>query len=153
MEQRHNLYPAPAGFPLPDSSNRLAQPLCSLLGDIHNTLETVFCVSALQSTLTSGKPEIFNNDQGAQYTREMKLNKVADIMERGAEEIFSYYEYPPERWRSLKTNNPLERINREIRRRTRVVENFPGGNSALMLVAARLRQREASIAPEAREWT
>jgi len=33
----------------------------------------------------------------------------------------------------------LERLNREIRRRTRVVEAFPGGQSALMLMAARLR--------------
>jgi putative transposase len=71
--------------------------------------------------------------------REMKLNKAADIIERGTEETFSYYEYPPEHWRSLKTNNPLEGINREIRRRTRVAGNFPDGNSALMLVAARLR--------------
>jgi transposase-like protein len=39
----------------------------------------------------------------------------------------------------IKTNNPLERIIREIRRRTRVVGAFPDGRSALMLVAARLR--------------
>ena len=39
----------------------------------------------------------------------------------------------------MRTNNPLERIMREIRRRTRVVGCFPDGNSALMLVAARLR--------------
>jgi transposase-like protein len=44
-----------------------------------------------------------------------------------------------EHWRLLRTNNPLERINREIRRRTRVVGSFPDGESALMLVAARLR--------------
>ena len=37
------------------------------------------------------------------------------------------------------TNNPLEAINRQIRRRTRVVGAFPDGNSALMLAAARLR--------------
>lgn len=41
--------------------------------------------------------------------------------------------------RRIKTNNPLERIIREIRRRTRVVGAFPDGHSALMLVAARLR--------------
>ncbi len=41
--------------------------------------------------------------------------------------------------RKLRTNNPMERIMREIRRRTRVVGNFPDGNSALMLVTARLR--------------
>ena len=39
----------------------------------------------------------------------------------------------------LRTNNPLERVIREIRRRTRVVGSFPDGNSALMLAAARLR--------------
>ncbi len=56
-----------------------------------------------------------------------------------AEGTFSYYVFPLEHWRLLRTNNPLERINREIRRRTRVVGNFPDGQSALMLVAARLR--------------
>ena len=47
--------------------------------------------------------------------------------------------FPREHWRNLRTNNPLERVIREIRRRTRVVGAFPDGNSALMLVAARLR--------------
>ena len=51
----------------------------------------------------------------------------------------SYYAYPTTHWRQIRTNNPLERIIREIRRRTRVVGAFPDGNSALMLVAARLR--------------
>ena len=40
---------------------------------------------------------------------------------------------------SIRTNNVIERLNREIRRRTRVVGTFPDGNSALMLVCARLR--------------
>ena len=39
----------------------------------------------------------------------------------------------------IRTNNVIERMNREIRRRTRVVGAFPDGNSALMLVCARLR--------------
>ena len=39
----------------------------------------------------------------------------------------------------IRTNNVIERLNREIRRRTRVVGSFPDGNSALMLVCARLR--------------
>jgi transposase-like protein len=54
-------------------------------------------------------------------------------------ETLSYYEFPTEHWRHIKTNNPLERILREVRRRTRVVGAFPDGQSALMLVAARLR--------------
>lgn len=69
----------------------------------------------------------------------MKLSKAADIVKEGIEETLSYYQYPREHWRRIKTNNPLERIMREIRRRTRVVGSFPDGNSALMLVAARLR--------------
>jgi transposase-like protein len=71
--------------------------------------------------------------------RAMKLAKAAEIVENGIGETLSYYSLPPEHWRCLRTNNPLERLMREIRRRTRVVGAFPDGNSALMLVAARLR--------------
>jgi putative transposase len=71
--------------------------------------------------------------------RTMKLAKAAEIVANGIGETLSYYSLPPEHWRCLRTNNPLERLMREIRRRTRVVGAFPDGNSALMLVAARLR--------------
>ena len=74
-----------------------------------------------------------------QKLAEMKLSKAADIVSEGYAETLSYYDFPSEHWRSLRTNNPLERIMREIRRRTRVVGAFPDGRSALMLVAARLR--------------
>ena len=69
----------------------------------------------------------------------MKLHKAAKLVRDGTEETLSYYDFPREHWRSLRTNNPLERIMREIRRRTRVVGCFPDGQSALMLVAARFR--------------
>ncbi len=70
---------------------------------------------------------------------QMKLKKAAELLEEGVEETLSYYAFPREHWRHIKTNNPLERILREVRRRTRVVGAFPDGHSALMLVAARLR--------------
>ena len=60
-------------------------------------------------------------------------------MREGVEETLTLHAFPTEHWRQIRTNNPLERIMREIRRRTRVVGNFPDGQSALMLVAARLR--------------
>ena len=66
------------------------------------------------------------------------------MIEAGVEETLSYYEFPREHWRCLRTNSPLERLMREIRRRTRVVGVFPGGRSALMLVAARLLYVAAS---------
>jgi putative transposase len=71
--------------------------------------------------------------------QQMKLAQAAQLVREGIEETLSYYEFPREHWRCLRTNNPLERIMREIRRRTRVVGAFPDGQSALMLVAARLR--------------
>ena len=70
---------------------------------------------------------------------EMKLAKAAKIVEEGVAEPLSYMAFPREHWTRIRTNNPLERLMREIRRRTRVVGAFPDGRSALMLVAARLR--------------
>lgn len=69
----------------------------------------------------------------------MKLHKAAGRVREGASETLGYYHFPREHWRQIRTNNPLERIMREIRRRSRVVGCFPDGNSALMLAAARLR--------------
>lgn len=69
----------------------------------------------------------------------MRLAKAAAVVGDGVAETFTYYRFPREHWRRIRTNNPMERIMREIRRRTRVVGAFPDGESALMLVAARLR--------------
>jgi len=71
--------------------------------------------------------------------RAMKLAKAAEMVEAGIEETLCYMAFPREHWRCLRTNNPLERLIKEVRRRTRVVGAFPDGKSALMLVAARLR--------------
>src|SRR5579875_1337684 len=74
-----------------------------------------------------------------QRLKDMKLKSAAELVEQKVAETLTYYAYPSTHWRQIKTNNPLERIIREIRRRTRVVGAFPDGHSALMLVAARLR--------------
>ena len=71
--------------------------------------------------------------------RGMRLGKAAELVETAVPETLAYYAFPEEHWRRVRTNNPLERIMREIRRRTRVVGAFPDGNSALNLAAARLR--------------
>ena len=69
----------------------------------------------------------------------MKLRKAAKLVREGYTETLTYYAFPRKHWRNIRTNNPLERILREVRRRVRVVGCFPDGQSALMLVAARLR--------------
>ena len=79
----------------------------------------------------------------AQKLEEMKLRDAASIVREGAAETLAYCAFPREHWRNIRTNNPMERTLREIRRRTRVVGAFPDGKSALMLAAARLRHINA----------
>jgi len=69
----------------------------------------------------------------------LRLKEAAQRIQYGIAETLTYYSFPASHWRRIRTNNPLERIMREIRRRTRVVGAFPDGKSALMLAAARLR--------------
>jgi transposase-like protein len=69
----------------------------------------------------------------------LKLKKAAEKVAESVAETLTYYRFPREHQRQIRTNNMLERVMREIRRRTRVVGSFPDGRSALMLAAARLR--------------
>ena len=85
-------------------------------------------------------PEIAAEVEGlVAELRAMKLKEAAKKVEDGIEETLTYCDFPSEHWTRIRTNNVIERLNREIRRRTRVVGTFPDGNSALMLVCARLR--------------
>ena len=71
--------------------------------------------------------------------RAEKLGKAADLIEESIGETFTFYAFPDAHWIKIRTNNPLERIMKEIRRRTKVVGAFPDGQSCLNLAAARLR--------------
>ena len=62
-----------------------------------------------------------------------------NVLLLGLRNDFYLQDFPSEHWRKIRTNNGLERIMKEIRRRTRVVGSFPDGYSAMMLVGARLR--------------
>ena len=71
--------------------------------------------------------------------RRQKLPRAAELIEESIGETLTYYAFPDAHWRKIRTNNPLERIMKEIRRRTKVVGAFPDGQSCLNLAAARLR--------------
>ena len=77
--------------------------------------------------------------------RGLKLTKAAETVANGVKETLTYMDFPAEHWTHIRTNNVLERINREIKRRTKVVGTFPDGESALMLVCARLRYITDSV--------
>ena len=74
----------------------------------------------------------------AQQLQEMKLTAAKKI-ETGIDEMLTYMDYPAQHWNKIRTTNLIERVNREIKRRTRVIGAFPDGQSALMLVCTRLR--------------
>ena len=78
-----------------------------------------------------------------------KLREAAKCLREGIGETTTYLldDSPREHRRRIRTNNMIERLNREIRRRTRVVGSFPDGRSALMLICARVRYVTSS------EWS
>jgi putative transposase len=69
----------------------------------------------------------------------LKLRQAAKVLHEGYLEALNYMDFPSEYARKIRTNNILERLNSEVKRRTKVVGTFPDGQSAIMLVAARLR--------------
>ena len=61
----------------------------------------------------------------------MKLGKLAEWISTTVSETLTSMAFPSKHWRRIRTNNPLERIMREIRRRTRCAGAFQDGESAL----------------------
>jgi IstB-like ATP binding protein/Transposase, Mutator family len=77
--------------------------------------------------------------RGRPRIRPARMNKAADLVDQSMYETLTYYAFRDIHWHKIRTNNPLERIMKEIRRRTRVVGAFPDGQSCLNLAAPRLR--------------
>ncbi len=77
--------------------------------------------------------------QVAEKLREMKLSAAAKKVQEGIDETLTYMDFPTQHWTRIRTNNTIERLSREIKRRTKVIGAFPDGQSALMLVCVRLR--------------
>jgi len=88
---------------------------------------------------------IFNADAGEQ-ARELvgdaldrlrqPLPKIAELLEEAEEDLLAFYGFPDAHWPKLRSTNPLERVNREIGRRTDVVGIFPNDKSLIRLAAS-----------------
>ena len=105
-------------------------------------LKAVFAMESRESALAKA-------GQVAAEMESRRLKAAANCLREGVGETTTYLldEFPAEHRRRIRTNNMIERLNREIRRRTRVVGSFPDGDSALMLVCARIRYVTAN------EWS
>lgn len=75
----------------------------------------------------------------AKKFRDMKLAKIAEFILSSVLETLTYFSFPASHRKRIRTNNGMERMMKEIKRRSKVVGAFPDGQSAVMLAAARLR--------------
>ena len=74
----------------------------------------------------------------------MKQQAAAKKVEESIDETLTYIDFPTQHWTRIRTNNTMERVNREIKQRTRAIGAFPDGQSALKIVCARLRHVASS---------
>ena len=97
-------------------------------------LKAIFAMESRASALAKA-------EEVAREMESRRLKAAASCLREGIGETTTYLldEYPPEHRRRIRTNNMIERLNREIRRCTRVVGSFPDGRSTLMLICARIR--------------
>ena len=105
------------------------------------------CRRSEQGLIAAALREIFDARDPAQARERFSsvlerfhasVPKVAELLEGAEEDLLAFYRFPSAHWRKLRSTNPLERVNKEIGRRTDVVGIFPNDASAIRLAGAML---------------
>lgn len=114
-------------FHLSQNAQSYASSL-KIKGEISHTIRDIFNAPE--------KEEAKSRLKRAIETYEKKAPGFSEWMEKNCEEGMTFYEFPIEHWKKLRTNNASERLNQEIKRRTSIARLFPNVESALRLATA-----------------
>jgi putative transposase len=97
------------------------------------TIRTVFA----QPDARSAREQWLRVSDGFRH----RFARLSELMEEAEEDVLSYASFPQEHWQKIWSNNPLERVNKEVKRRTNVVGIFPNEAAVVRLVGSVLSEQ------------
>ena len=97
------------------------------------TIRTVFA----QPDAQSAREQWLRVSEGFRH----RFARLSELMEEAEEDVLAYAAFPGEHWQKIWSNNPLERLNKEVKRRTNVVGIFPNEAAVIRLVGSVLSEQ------------
>lgn len=119
-------------------------PSIQMRQEIGHTMRDIFNAPSLEQAKEMARK--------ARMKYQKSAPKFAEWLDQNIEQSFTIYSFPRTHWRRLRTTNCLERVNQEIKRRTKVARLFPSPESCLRLVSAILADINDEWLQEARRF-